>query len=74
VQIQRWDFLYGEWGVLTLESVVLLSIIGAMPKFEQHLRIYVLAGGRIVQQGRFEDLAQQAGVFAHLMARQMLTA
>jgi ABC-type bacteriocin/lantibiotic exporter with double-glycine peptidase domain len=37
-------------------------------------RIYVLAGGRIVQQGRFEELAQQEGLFAQLMARQMLTA
>jgi NHLM bacteriocin system ABC transporter ATP-binding protein len=37
-------------------------------------RIYVLAGGRIVQQGRFEELVQQEGLFAQLMARQMLTA
>jgi hypothetical protein len=29
----------GFTGILTLESVVLLSIIGAMPKFEQHLSI-----------------------------------
>jgi ABC-type bacteriocin/lantibiotic exporter with double-glycine peptidase domain len=34
-------------------------------------RIYVLAGGRMVQQGRFEELAQQEGLFAQLMARQM---
>jgi len=37
-------------------------------------RIYVLAGGRIVQQGRFEELVQQEGLFAQLMARQMLRA
>jgi len=35
-------------------------------------RIYVLDGGCIVQQGRFEELAQQAGLFAQLMARQMV--
>jgi hypothetical protein len=27
----------GFTGILTLQPVVLLSIIGAMPKFEQHL-------------------------------------
>lgn len=37
-------------------------------------RIYVLAGGRIVQQGRFEELAHQEGLFAQLMARQLLEA
>ena len=37
-------------------------------------RIYVLAGGRIVQQGCFAELAQQEGMFAQLMARQLLTA
>jgi ATP-binding cassette subfamily C protein len=34
-------------------------------------RICVIDQGRIVQQGRFEELAQQAGLFAQLMARQM---
>lgn len=33
-------------------------------------RIYVLAGGRVVQSGRYADLAEQDGVFARLMARQ----
>jgi ATP-binding cassette subfamily C protein len=33
-------------------------------------RIYVLEQGRIVQQGRFSELAQQDGLFARLMARQ----
>jgi ABC-type bacteriocin/lantibiotic exporter with double-glycine peptidase domain len=33
-------------------------------------RIYVLGGGRVVQQGTFEELVQQAGFFAQLMARQ----
>ncbi|HEY9656485.1 MAG TPA: NHLP bacteriocin export ABC transporter permease/ATPase subunit, partial [Crinalium sp.] len=34
-------------------------------------RIYVLQGGRVTQQGRFEELAAQAGLFAELMKRQM---
>ncbi|ETX08723.1 MAG: hypothetical protein ETSY2_03715 [Candidatus Entotheonella gemina] len=34
-------------------------------------RIYVLDKGKIVQQGRFDDLSRQPGLFAHLMARQM---
>jgi ATP-binding cassette subfamily C protein len=32
--------------------------------------IYVLQAGRIVQQGSFRELAEQEGLFAHLMARQ----
>jgi NHLM bacteriocin system ABC transporter ATP-binding protein len=35
-------------------------------------RIYVLQGGRVIQQGTFEQLAQQEGLFAQLMKRQML--
>ena len=34
-------------------------------------RIYVLAGGRISQEGGFDELAAQPGLFARLMARQM---
>lgn len=33
-------------------------------------RIYVLQAGRILQQGKFEELANQAGLFAQLMTRQ----
>ncbi|MBI4694518.1 MAG: NHLP bacteriocin export ABC transporter permease/ATPase subunit [Gammaproteobacteria bacterium] len=33
-------------------------------------RIFVLAGGKIVETGRFEELVQQKGVFASMMARQ----
>lgn len=33
-------------------------------------RIYVLQAGRVVQQGNFEELANQEGPFAQLMARQ----
>jgi len=35
-------------------------------------RIYVLQGGRVEQQGSFEQLANQDGLFAQLMVRQML--
>ena len=34
-------------------------------------RIYVLAGGRVVQQGRFEELVDVEGVFRNLIRRQM---
>jgi len=34
-------------------------------------RIYVLQAGRVVQQGSFDELASQEGLFAQLMARQM---
>jgi ABC-type bacteriocin/lantibiotic exporter with double-glycine peptidase domain len=33
-------------------------------------RIYVLAGGRVVQQGTFAELARHTGLFAQLMTRQ----
>lgn len=33
-------------------------------------RIYVIEKGQIVQQGKFEELVQQKGLFARLMARQ----
>ncbi|GAA6621852.1 NHLP bacteriocin export ABC transporter permease/ATPase subunit [Scytonema sp. NUACC26] len=35
-------------------------------------RIYVLQNGRVVQQGSFEQLTNQQGLFAQLVARQML--
>jgi NHLM bacteriocin system ABC transporter ATP-binding protein len=34
-------------------------------------RIYVLAAGQVMQEGRFEELMQQKGMFADLMARQI---
>jgi ATP-binding cassette subfamily C protein len=34
-------------------------------------RIYVMSGGRIVQQGRYQDLMKEGGLFAELMQRQM---
>ena len=35
-------------------------------------RIYVIEAGRVVQNGTFEELARQEGLFARLMARQMI--
>jgi NHLM bacteriocin system ABC transporter ATP-binding protein len=35
-------------------------------------RIYVMAGGRVVQHGTFEDLSTRPGMFADLIARQQL--
>jgi len=35
-------------------------------------RIYVLEGGQIIQQGSFDELAAQEGLFAQLIARQTL--
>jgi NHLM bacteriocin system ABC transporter ATP-binding protein len=34
-------------------------------------QIYVIDAGRVVQQGSFDELASQAGLFANLMSRQM---
>jgi ATP-binding cassette subfamily C protein len=34
-------------------------------------RIYVMQAGRVVQQGRFEQLVRQDGLFAQLALRQM---
>jgi ATP-binding cassette subfamily C protein len=33
--------------------------------------IYVIEAGRVVQQGTFDQLANQEGLFLKLMARQM---
>ncbi len=35
-------------------------------------RIYVLQNGRLVQQGNFQQLSHQAGLFSQLMRRQQL--
>jgi ABC-type bacteriocin/lantibiotic exporter with double-glycine peptidase domain len=35
-------------------------------------RIYVIEHGRVVQQGTFDDLATQPGLFAQLMKRQVV--
>ncbi|MBV9389036.1 MAG: NHLP bacteriocin export ABC transporter permease/ATPase subunit [Chroococcidiopsidaceae cyanobacterium CP_BM_ER_R8_30] len=36
-------------------------------------RIYVIEKGQVVQQGKFEELSQQEGLFARLMARQRIS-
>jgi len=33
-------------------------------------RIYVIEKGRVVQQGRFEELANEPGLFSRLVSRQ----
>ncbi|WP_323351783.1 hypothetical protein [Leptolyngbya sp. CCNP1308] len=35
-------------------------------------RIYVVEKGRVVQQGSFEELADQAGLFSQLIKRQQV--
>ena len=35
-------------------------------------RVIVIAGGRVVQDGQFDDLANTPGPFAELIARQLL--
>jgi ABC-type multidrug transport system fused ATPase/permease subunit len=32
----------------------------------------VIENGRVVQQGTFQELSQQGGLFARMMARQMV--
>jgi ATP-binding cassette subfamily C protein len=34
-------------------------------------RIVVLSGGKVVQNGRYEELAEQEGLFAQLVRRQI---
>jgi ABC-type bacteriocin/lantibiotic exporter with double-glycine peptidase domain len=35
-------------------------------------RIYVIDGGRVVQNGTFDELSREAGLFAKLIARQLM--
>lgn len=35
-------------------------------------RIYVLSGGRIIQQGAFDELFEQEGLFREMMRRQLV--
>ena len=51
-----------------------IAIAHRLSTIRHATRIYALAGSRIVQRGRFDELAQQEGLCAQLMARQMLTA
>jgi NHLM bacteriocin system ABC transporter ATP-binding protein len=53
-------------------KVTRIAIAHRMSTIRKANRIYVLQNGRIVQQGSFEQLAYQEGLFAQLMLRQML--
>ena len=52
-------------------NVTRIVIAHRLSTVRQADRIYVLAGGRIEQEGGFEELAGQEGLFARLMARQL---
>jgi NHLM bacteriocin system ABC transporter ATP-binding protein len=52
-------------------QVTRIAIAHRLSTIRKADRIYVLQAGRIVQQGTFEELAAQEGLFAQLMARQM---
>jgi ATP-binding cassette subfamily C protein len=52
-------------------QVTRIAIAHRLSTIRQAHRIYVLQAGRIVQQGSFEELASQEGLFAQLMARQI---
>jgi ATP-binding cassette subfamily C protein len=53
-------------------SVTRIVIAHRLSTIRHAHRIFVMAHGRVVQQGRFEELASQEGLFARMMARQML--
>ncbi|KOP26785.1 cation tolerance protein CutA [Hapalosiphon sp. MRB220] len=53
-------------------QVTRIAIAHRLSTIRNAHRIYVLQGGRVVQQGSFDELAKQQGLFAQLMARQML--
>ncbi|MFN6487490.1 MULTISPECIES: NHLP bacteriocin export ABC transporter permease/ATPase subunit [unclassified Nostoc] len=53
-------------------QVTRIAIAHRLSTIRNAHRIYVLQGGRVVQQGTFEELAAVEGLFAQLMARQMM--
>jgi NHLM bacteriocin system ABC transporter ATP-binding protein len=53
-------------------QVTRIAIAHRLSTIRNAHRIYVLQDGRVVQQGSFDELAKQQGLFAQLMARQML--
>lgn len=52
-------------------QVTRIAIAHRLSTIRNAHRIYVLQGGRVVQQGTFKELATVEGLFAQLMARQM---
>lgn len=57
----------------SLEQLVRrIAIAHRLSTIQNADRIYVLQAGKIVQQGSFTDLANQPGLFAQLMFRQIL--
>ncbi|MBW4572359.1 MAG: NHLP bacteriocin export ABC transporter permease/ATPase subunit [Tolypothrix carrinoi HA7290-LM1] len=52
-------------------QVTRIAIAHRLSTIRKAHRIYVLQTGQVVQQGSFEELASQSGLFAQLMARQM---
>jgi NHLM bacteriocin system ABC transporter ATP-binding protein len=52
-------------------QVTRIAIAHRLSTIRNAHRIYVLQAGRVVQQGSFEQLTLQEGLFAKLMARQM---
>ncbi len=52
-------------------QVTRIAIAHRLSTIRNAHRIYVLQAGRVLQQGSFEELASQEGLFAQLMARQM---
>jgi ABC-type bacteriocin/lantibiotic exporter with double-glycine peptidase domain len=52
-------------------QVTRIAIAHRLSTIHNAHRIYVLQAGRVIQQGNFEELASQEGLFAQLMARQM---
>jgi ATP-binding cassette subfamily C protein len=52
-------------------QVTRIAIAHRLSTIRNAHRIYVLQAGRVVQQGSFEELASQEGLFAQLIQRQM---
>ncbi|MFN6566794.1 NHLP bacteriocin export ABC transporter permease/ATPase subunit [Dendronalium sp. ChiSLP03b] len=53
-------------------KVTRVAIAHRLSTIQNADRIYVLAGGKVVQQGSFAELGNQSGLFAQLMMQQLL--
>jgi ABC-type bacteriocin/lantibiotic exporter with double-glycine peptidase domain len=53
-------------------KVTRIAIAHRLSTIRNANRIYVFENGRVVQEGSFDQLANQPGLFAQLMARQKL--